>query len=511
MLNLANHELILGLKWFEYFNISISPRTRTLIWPLDYDPAPSYERLVRWKRSDLYPKRIDKADQLNADKRDAAQDANFKRREDGKLSTLRRPPPIHVEGAEISIVTVEPAHHKELARQKSLPRKFSTELKENLKKMQDELDNKSKSKPLQPRQPKPLWTPSKEPSKRLVDIQMISANSFYWNCNHRENTLFSITLAELDKQIDILQQRQDSSDKSEESTHEALLRVLPPEWHDRIKAFSRGESDTLADFKPSDHNIELEEGHSVNELRQSPLCKQSLAELEAIREYLRENLAKGFIAPSNAPYASPVLFDRYPLPLIEETLARLAKAKIFTKLDIRQAFHRIRVAATSEDLTTFRPRYGAFKCKVLPFGLANGPATFQRYMNSALAEYLDIFCTAYLDDILIYSEDPLEHEEHVRKVLKKLEEHGLHADIKKCEFKVKKTKFLGFIIGTDGIQVDPAKINTITQWQRPKTVKASTLPKSTPLLSGSGQRRSKQLSLFLDFATSTGDSYETTV
>jgi hypothetical protein len=105
--------------------------------------------------------------------------------------------------------------------------------------------------------------------------------------------------------------------------------------------------------------------------------------------------------------------------------ARIGKAKVFTKLDIRQAFHRIRMNPESEELTTFRTRYGQYKCKVLPFGLTNGPATYQRYMNDVLFEYLDDFCIAYLDDILIYSENPEEHEIHVRKVLEKLRLAGL--------------------------------------------------------------------------------------
>jgi hypothetical protein len=159
-------------------------------------------------------------------------------------------------------------------------------------------------------------------------------------------------------------------------------------------------------------------------------------ELEIVKQYLVDNLNKGFIAPSQAPFAAPVLFvrkangslrfcidfrklnqitrkDRYPLPLIDETLARISKAKIFTKLDIRQAFHRIRIDPQAEELTTFRTRYSLYKCKVLPFGLTNGPATYQRYMNNVLFDYLDDFATAYLDDILIYLEDPLEHEIHV--------------------------------------------------------------------------------------------------
>jgi hypothetical protein len=93
-------------------------------------------------------------------------------------------------------------------------------------------------------------------------------------------------------------------------------------------------------------------------------------------------------------------------------------------------------------------------------------------MNTTLIDYLDVFCTAYLDDILIYSDNELEYKEHVRKVLLRLREAGLQADIKKCEFKVTETKFLGFIIGVDRVKVDLAKIDVITTWKPLKTVKA---------------------------------------
>ena len=211
-------------------------------------------------------------------------------------------------------------------------------------------------------------------------------------------------------------------------------------------------------------------------------------------DYLREHLHKGFIVPSKAPFASPVLFakkpgggwrfcvdycllnsktklDRMPLPLINETLDRLSRARIFTKLDIRQAFHRIRMHPDSEDLTTFRTRYGCFKYRVVPFGLTNGPAAFQRFINNILMDLLDECCTAYIDDIIIYSEDPLMHEIHVQKVMKRLMDAGLYADIKKSEFFVTKTKYLGFIISTDGISVDPEKIAAIVSWKEPNTVK----------------------------------------
>src|SRR5207248_9360816 len=105
----------------------------------------------------------------------------------------------------------------------------------------------------------------------------------------------------------------------------------------------------------------------------------------------------------------------------------------------------------SEELTTFRTRYGSYKFKVLPFGLTNGPTTFQHYINDAFIDYLDDFMTVYLNDIIIYSQDPMEHETHIRKVLKRLQERGLQADLKKCEFNVTRTKFLGFIISTEGM------------------------------------------------------------
>jgi hypothetical protein len=92
-------------------------------------------------------------------------------------------------------------------------------------------------------------------------------------------------------------------------------------------------------------------------------------------------------------------------------------------------------------------------------------------MNDVLFDYLDDFCTAYLDDILIYSDDELMHQEHVKKVLQRLRDAGLQADIKKSEFGVTRTKYLGFIISTKGIEVDPEKTEIIHHWAEPRTVK----------------------------------------
>jgi hypothetical protein len=109
----------------------------------------------------------------------------------------------------------------------------------------------------------------------------------------------------------------------------------------------------------------------------------------------------------------------------------LGKAQIFTKLNIRQVFYRIQIYPDSEDLTTFRTQYRTYKIKVVPFGLTNSPATYQYYINNILFDYLDNFCTAYLDNILIYSENKLEYKAQVKKVLEYLRKAGLQADIKK--------------------------------------------------------------------------------
>jgi ribosome-interacting GTPase 1 len=151
-------------------------------------------------------------------------------------------------------------------------------------------------------------------------------------------------------------------------------------------------------------------------------------------------------------------------------MTRLNGAKIFTRLDIRQGFHRIRMHPESEDLTTFRCRYGTFKYKVMSFRVTNGPAYFQRFINNVMAEYLDNFMTIFVNDILIYSQNELEHQEHVKKILEQLQEAGLQAALYKCEFNVKRTKFLGFIISTNRVEVDPAKIQTILDWMVPTIV-----------------------------------------
>jgi hypothetical protein len=118
-------------------------------------------------------------------------------------------------------------------------------------------------------------------------------------------------------------------------------------------------------------------------------------------------------------------------------------------------------------MIAFITRYGLYEYKVMPFGLCNGPTSWQRYMNSLILEFLDEFVTIYLDDLLIYSANLEEHKVHVRKVLLKLREVGLPIDIDKCEFHVQEVKYLGLILTPNGLKMDPTKVKAIQSWEAP--------------------------------------------
>lgn len=159
------------------------------------------------------------------------------------------------------------------------------------------------------------------------------------------------------------------------------------------------------------------------------------------------------------------------MPLIGEVISKILGCKHLTRLDIIAAFNKLCMHSDSEDFTTFITAIGAYKYRVLPFGLTNGPTSFQQYINDILWIYLNDFCQAYLDDFLIYSKTEREHYDHMRKVLVKLREAGLQVDIKKCEFDVSSTVFLGVIVSGTGLEMDPKKIEAIQNWAVPTNLK----------------------------------------
>lgn len=262
--------------------------------------------------------------------------------------------------------------------------------------------------------------------------------------------------------------------------------TVPKEWKDFNDVFTDKSLEDLPSRTAYDHAIELVGGQPPH----LPIYNLSENELSVLREYLDDSLRKGWIRHSKSPAGAPILFvpkkdgglrlcvdyrglnqvtlkNRYPLPLISETLDRLAGAAVYTKLDLKDAYHRIRIKQGDEWKTAFRTRYGHFEYQVLPFGLANAPATFQGYINRALSNLLDRTCVVYLDDILIYSEKEEDHQDHVAEVLQRLRLHNLFANLKKCKFRTKEVEFLGYVVSTEGVRMEEARVTAVREWPLP--------------------------------------------
>ena len=120
--------------------------------------------------------------------------------------------------------------------------------------------------------------------------------------------------------------------------------------------------------------------------------------------------------------------------------------------------------------TAFRTRYGHYEFLVMPFGLTNAPTAFMDLMNRVFRPYLDQFVVVFIDDILVYSKDEQEHEQHLKIVLQTLREKKLYAKFSKCDFWLKEVSFLGPIVSIEAIRVNPAKIEAVVNWKRPQSV-----------------------------------------
>ncbi|GJR77496.1 putative reverse transcriptase domain-containing protein [Tanacetum coccineum] len=205
------------------------------------------------------------------------------------------------------------------------------------------------------------------------------------------------------------------------------------------------------------------------------------AEMKELAEQLKELSDKGFIRPSSSPWGAPILFvkkkdgsfrmcidyrelnkltvkNRYPLPRIDDLFDQLQGSSIYSKIDLRSGYHQLRVREEDIPKTAFRTRYGHYEFRVMPFGLTNAPAVFMDLMNRVCKPYLDKFVIVFIDDILIYSHNEKEHEEHLKTILELLKKEELYAKFSKCEFWINTVKFLGHVIDNSGIHIDPTVV-----------------------------------------------------
>jgi hypothetical protein len=229
----------------------------------------------------------------------------------------------------------------------------------------------------------------------------------------------------------------------------------------------------------------------------SPISKWpyriSVEELKELKKQLTELQEAGYIRLSSSPWGAPVLFvqkkdgsqrmcvdyrslndvtikNKYSLPRIDDLLDQMRGAREFPKIDLRSGYHQMKIMTSDIPKTTFSTRYGLYGFTVMSFGLTNAPAYFMNLMNKVFMEYLDKFFVVFIDEILIYSKNDSDHEEHLQMVLQKLRDNHLYAEFSKCEFWLDEVHFLGHIIFKGGISVDLAKVTAIVGWKIPSTV-----------------------------------------
>nr|GEX53869.1 hypothetical protein [Tanacetum cinerariifolium] len=211
------------------------------------------------------------------------------------------------------------------------------------------------------------------------------------------------------------------------------------------------------------------------------------SKMKELAKKLQELSDKGFIRPSSSPWGAPVLFvkkkdgsfrmcidyrelnkltikNRYPLPKIDDLFDQLQGLSVYSKIDLQFGYHQLRVREKDIRITAFRTRYGHYEFQVMTFGLTNAPAVFMDLMNRVCKPFFDKYVIVFINDILIDSKNKEEHEEHLRIILELLQKEKQYAKFLKCEFWLDFVKFLDHVINSQGVHVDPAKVEAIKSW-----------------------------------------------
>ena len=312
----------------------------------------------------------------------------------------------------------------------------------------------------------------------LIDVNVIGAAAFSRLVRKKNYSLEVFSLKDIEKTLSI-------------KLKPDLSTLIWKEIKRHLLLFEPKKVDKLPSHRPYDHKIELLPN---KKLEFDPLYEMFRDELLVLEKYLKKNLSKEFIKFSQFDCSFSVLFvkkfekelrfcvdyrrlnaitkkNRYSMSLITKILNRLCKAKYYIKIDIMVAFNRLRIFSGSEKFTAFRTRFDLFEYLVMSFELCNASVSWQHFINNILREHLNDFCTAYADNILIYSNTRKEYIEHCHWILDQLKKAGLTCDIEKCEFCVQKVKYLNLIITIDGIKMNLEKIAAIVEWETFNSVK----------------------------------------
>ncbi len=320
-----------------------------------------------------------------------------------------------------------------------------------------------------------------------INIFMIETVAYRMLVKRSDIKIFAVIILKIDRLITTVENKLEEVNLHELSYVEALEQVkikLFSEYHNYLDIFDRAMINQLSLHCFYDHKIELIDEETSSRSR---LYQMFNHKLQKIKKYLIKYLNKEFIFFSFASYVSLILFakkkdeslhfcvdyrklnalikrDRYSLPLINETLARIQESKYLTRLNIIVAFNKLHMHSGSKDLTIFIIFFDSYKYHVMFFELINESTFYQHYMNDVLFEYLHQFCQIYLDDIIIYSKILKKHKRHVRLILNILREADLQIDINKCEFHVQKIIFLELLMSIEKLKMNSRKMQAVVDW-----------------------------------------------
>ena len=262
------------------------------------------------------------------------------------------------------------------------------------------------------------------------------------------------------------------------------------QWHSHI--FSEEAAWHFPKSRIWDHTIELKP--NAPSTIPGKVYQLTQNEQKVLLEFIIKQQTKGYICPSESPYATPFFIKKkdgklqpvqdyqclnewtiknhYPIPLISKLIARIQGTELFTSVDLWQGYNNMHIKKGDKWKAAFITNKGLFKPTVMFFGLTNSPATFQTMMNAIFTkEIAEGWLTVYMDDTLIATKDNLEfHRKCIHRILKKLAEHDLYLKPKKCQIKQQRVKFLGVILENRMVQMDPAKLKGVADWSQPQHI-----------------------------------------
>ena len=267
---------------------------------------------------------------------------------------------------------------------------------------------------------------------------------------------------------------------------------MPEKFHEWIKVIGKKQSERMPTRKLWDHAINAKEGFVP---RKGKVYLLSREEREEVREFVKEQLRKGYIRPSKSPQIALVFFVRkkdrkkrmvqdycylnewmiknnYPLPLISDVLENIGTKKVFTKMDLQWGYNNVQIKEGNEWKAAFTTLEGSFEPTVMFFGLTNSPAMFQAMMNKLLRDLTNTEKVAvFIDNVIVGMEIEEGHDELVAEVIRRLEENDLYIKLEKCKWKVREVEFLGVVIGPEGIKMEKEKVKGVLEWLTLKCVK----------------------------------------